>query len=189
VLDASEFRHYPEGFNAADEELYPQHIPNADAWDWMRRNVPLFECPDKEIEQTYFFRWWTYRKHIRMTPEGFVITEFLPNVPWAGKHNTISCPAGHHFYEGRWIADPRYPRVFAKFWFSKRRAKTYSFCADACFHSILSSDLPLLAQSFPAKRAKLRAWKKSVATHRLFWQLMIARHGISIAEAGYRATD
>ncbi len=110
MLDASEFRHYPEGFNAADEELYPQHIPNADAWDWMRRNVPLFECPDKEIEQTYFFRWWTYRKHIRMTPEGFVITEFLPNVPWAGKHNTISCPAGHHFYEGRWIADPRYLR-------------------------------------------------------------------------------
>ena len=38
----------------------------------------------------------------------FVITEFLPTVPWSGKHNTISCPAGHHYYEGRWLHDPQF---------------------------------------------------------------------------------
>ena len=76
VLRASTFQHYVEGFNRDDEELYRQHVPNAQAWDWMKQNVPKFECPDPQIELTYFFRWWTYRKHLRQTPEGFVVTEF-----------------------------------------------------------------------------------------------------------------
>ena len=67
VLKPAAFQHYVEGFNRDDVELYGQHIPNAGAWDWMQRNVPLFECPDPEIERTYFFRWWMYRKHIRQT--------------------------------------------------------------------------------------------------------------------------
>jgi hypothetical protein len=85
----------------------------------MARNVPLFECPDKDIEEIYHFRWWTFRKHIKETPDGFVITEFLPKVNWSGKHNTISCPAGHHFREGRWIRDPEYLDDYAVFWFRK----------------------------------------------------------------------
>lgn len=193
VLDASEFRHYPEGFNAADEELYRQHIPNADAWDWMRRNVPLFECPDKEIERTYFFRWWTYRKHIRLTPDGFVITEFLPNVPWAGKHNTISCPAGHHFYEGRWIADPRYLEDYAAFWFQKGgEPRRYSFwAADAVLaHHFVHPNLPLLTQLLPAMKANFEAWETERRdTNGLFWQ--IDDHDgmeVSIGGSGYRAT-
>jgi len=108
VLKADSFKHYVDAFNENDEELYDQHISNEKAWDFLRTNVPLFECPDKDIERTYYFRWWTYRKHIKHTPDGFVITEFLPKVPWAGKHNTISCPAGHHFYEGRWLHDSKY---------------------------------------------------------------------------------
>ena len=101
VLKSDAFRHYVEQFNRDDEELYLQHIPNAQAWKFLQANIPLFECPDKEIERTYYFRWWTYRKHIKQTPDGFVITEFLPQVGWSGKHNTINCAAGHHFYEGR----------------------------------------------------------------------------------------
>ena len=48
--------------------------------DWMAKNVPRFDCPDKEIEEIYHFRWWTFRKHVKETPDGFVITEFLPKV-------------------------------------------------------------------------------------------------------------
>ncbi|MHC4626962.1 MAG: hypothetical protein ACYTDV_08280 [Planctomycetota bacterium] len=90
VLRADRFKHYVDQFNDGDEELYVQHIANDRAWEFLRANIPLFECPDKDIERTYYFRWWTYRKHIKNTPDGFVITEFLPDVPWAGKHNTIS---------------------------------------------------------------------------------------------------
>ncbi len=91
---------YVEAFNRNDHEMYRRHVPNDQAAAWLRRNIPLFECPDKEIEEIYYFRWWTFRKHINDTPDGFVITEFLPSVSWAGKHNTINCPAGRHDPEG-----------------------------------------------------------------------------------------
>ena len=107
VLQAEAFRHYVDQFNRDDEDLYA-NIPNAAAWEFLKANIPLFECPDKDFERTYYFRWWTYRKHVKETPDGYVITEFLPKVPWSGKYNTISCPAGHHFYEGRWLRDPKY---------------------------------------------------------------------------------
>ena len=93
VLKVDSFKHYVDAFNENDEELYVRHISNEKAWEFLKANIPLLECRDKDIERTYYFRWWTYRKHIKNTPDGFVITEFLPEVPWAGKHNTISCPA------------------------------------------------------------------------------------------------
>ncbi len=98
-------RTYVESFNAGDEELYTNTFSNAQAFDFLSKNIPLFECPDKDIERTYYFRWWTFRKHVRKTPDGWVVTEFLPNVSWAGKHNTIACPLGHHLREGRWLRD------------------------------------------------------------------------------------
>lgn len=96
-------KRYVDEFNKDDEELYVNDIPNEKAYDWLKDRIPLFECPDKQLERTYYFRWWTYRKHIKTTPEGYVITEFMPNVPWAGKYDVINAPAGHHFYEGRWL--------------------------------------------------------------------------------------
>jgi hypothetical protein len=94
-----------ECFNATDEELYVQHIPNSQAWEFLEANIPLFECPDRQIQETYYFRWWTFRKHIRQTDQGFVLTEFLAPVRHAGLHNTISCALGHHIAEGRWLRD------------------------------------------------------------------------------------
>ena len=96
---------YFNKFNELDNELYMQDINNSQAEDFLLDNIPLFDCPDKQLEQTYYFRWWTYRKHIKQTPAGYVITEFLPDVNWSGKYNTINCAAGHHFYEGRWLHD------------------------------------------------------------------------------------
>ena len=80
ILVAESFRHYVDSFNRDDEQLYA-NIPNKKAWEFLKANIPLFECPDKDFEQTYYFRWWTYRKHVKKTPDGFVITEFLPKVP------------------------------------------------------------------------------------------------------------
>src|SRR2546426_2598976 len=107
-LGPEALRRYVASFNRNDRETVRSHIDNSAAASWMEANVPFFECPDRDIEEIYHFRWWTFRKHLKQTPEGFVITEFLPPVGWAGKHNTINCPAGHHLYEGRWIRDPRY---------------------------------------------------------------------------------
>ena len=55
-------------FNAADHELYRQAIPNVDASEWLERNVLLFPVPGSGMERTSpYFRWWTFRKHIRQT--------------------------------------------------------------------------------------------------------------------------
>ena len=94
---------YIDLFNKNDEESYKNDIDNAHAYEWLSGKVPRFECSDKELESTYYFRWWTFRKHIKSTPEGYVITEFLPKVPWSNPNNAISAPVGHHLFEARWI--------------------------------------------------------------------------------------
>ncbi|MCC6444641.1 MAG: hypothetical protein IT210_14435 [Armatimonadetes bacterium] len=139
ALDWERFRPYVEGFNRNDRETVVNAIDNASAWEWMKANIPFFECPEKEIEEIYYFRWWTYRKHIRQTPDGFVVTEFLPDVPWAKKYNTIDCPAGHHFREGRWIREPRYLDDYSPFWFRKGGDPLqYSFwAADSIYQRYL----------------------------------------------------
>jgi predicted GH43/DUF377 family glycosyl hydrolase len=193
VLQAEKFRHYVERFNKLDRETVVQHVPNAAAWDWMVRNVPFFECPDKDIEETYYFRWWTYRKHIRETPDGFVITEFLPNVSWAGKHNTISCAAGHHLYEGRWIRDPRYLDDYSIFWFRKGgEPRRYScWLADAIYaRYLVNGNKEFAIDLLPDLVRNYEAWEKERRDpNGLFWQID-DRDGmeVSIGGSGYRAT-
>lgn len=121
VLDDGVMRGYVARFNAGDDELYSNSIPNSAAADFLAANAPRFECPDKDIERTYHFRWWTFRKHLRRTPSGWVITEFLPNVGWAGKENTISCPMGHHQAEGRWLRDGRFVAEYTRFMVTEGR--------------------------------------------------------------------
>ena len=75
VLDPDEFSHYIDKFNEKDNDLYKQYITNDSAWAFLRSSIPFFECPDKNIEMTYYFRWWTFRKQIKKTPTGFVVSE------------------------------------------------------------------------------------------------------------------
>jgi hypothetical protein len=117
VLHPESYKHYIDSFNANDQELYPQFIPNSQSWTFLSENIPLLDCPDKIMEETYYFRWWTYRKHIRKTPDGFVVLEFLPDVPWAGRFNTINCAAALHVYEGRWLHDQTVIRDYIRFWY------------------------------------------------------------------------
>lgn len=193
IISPSILQRYVETFNRHDEELYPQHIPNAAAFDFLRANIPRFECPDKELEEIYHFRWWTYRKHLKQTPDGFVITEFLPKVSWSGKHNTINCPAGHHFYEGRWLRDPQYLDDYAIFWFRKGgEPRRYSFwAADALWARHLVHPNPtLLTNLLDDLVANYEAWEKArLGPEGLFWQID-DRDGmeVSIGGSGYRAT-
>ena len=116
VLGEGEVASRLKGFAATDTELYSNTVSNAEAFDFLKERMPRFECPDEDIVRTYYFRWWVFRKHLRRTSEGWVITEFLPNVPYAGAHNTIVCPAGHHLREARWLADPDIAADAVRFW-------------------------------------------------------------------------
>ncbi|VAX23802.1 FIG00899144: hypothetical protein [hydrothermal vent metagenome] len=177
ILDISTLSPYIEIFNQNDNELYIQHIPNDSALTFLSDNIPLIDLPDKDIEETYYFRWWTFRKHIKKTEDGFVITEFLPKVPWSGKYNTINCPAGHHIYEGRWLRNPKYIQDYIDFWLTKSGdgIRKYSFwAADAVLafnkvhrnYELLSQQLPLLINNY-------KEWERirRDSTNILFWQL------------------
>ena len=137
--DVNLLRQYVARFSADDVETHTNAISNARAYDFLKANIPLLECPDKDIERAYYFRWWTFRRHLKETPSGYVITEFLPDVEWAGRYNTINCAAGHHIMEGRWLKDRRYVSDYARFWFADGTmsgARAY-VCWPA--HAILSA--------------------------------------------------
>ena len=68
-------------------------------YDWATANIPLFESANRTLDLVYFFRWRTFHSHIHPTDDSdipWVVTEFAPNVKWAGKYNT-SYP-GLRFY-------------------------------------------------------------------------------------------
>ena len=193
VLKADAFQHYVADFNKNDHELYQGAIANTAAWNFLKGNIPLLDCPDQDIETTYYFRWWTYRKHIRQTPAGYIVDEFLPNVSWAGKYNSINCAAGHHIYEGRWLRDPKFINDYTAFWFGKGgNPRTYSFwVADSVWQrSCVTGDSTEAVRLLPALIQNYMAWEKS---HRdangLYWQID-DRDGMeaSIGGSGYRAT-
>lgn len=118
---------YVNQFNTNDIEYYKQDIENSNAMKWMQENIPLIEIPDKTIEEIYYFRWWVFRKHIKSTEDGYVITEFLPPVPWSGKHNTIIAAAGHHIAEAKWLkCSKKIVEDYAKFWLEEK-SKTYLY--------------------------------------------------------------
>jgi hypothetical protein len=89
-------------------------------WSWAVESFPFVDLPDDDIMTAYYYRVRSYRKHITYTgaEDGFVVTEFLPYVPWSGKHNTIPAAAGHHIAEGRWLHDARVLDDYIAFWYS-----------------------------------------------------------------------
>lgn len=49
-------RSYIDTFNKNDDELYIQLISNKEAEQFLAEQIPLIDCPDKEIEEIYYFR-------------------------------------------------------------------------------------------------------------------------------------
>ena len=185
---------YVEQFNAGDNELFATHIPNSRAYAFLETHIPRFECPDKQIEETYYFRWWTYRKHIRLTSEGYIITEFLPDVPWAGKYNAISCAGLHQFNEGRWLHNQQYLNDYAYYWLRKGGSvRSYSFPITHALYNqyLVSADDAVVKDLFSDLIANYTEWEKEKfdALRGLFWQID-DRDGmeVSICGSGYRAT-
>ena len=96
----------PYPFTILNPNNFSQYL-NED-FNWALTSIPFFESSDENLTLSYYFRWRIYYRHIHSTgysPIPYVITEFTPNVPWAGSNNTIPCASGHHINEGRWLRD------------------------------------------------------------------------------------
>ena len=194
VLNPGNFKHYVDYFNSIDEENVVNFVPNAKAWSWMQGNIPLFECPDKVLEQIYYYRWWTYRKHIKNTSDGFVLTEFITSVGHAGIHNTISCALGHHIYEGRWLKNQKYLNEYILFWFRGHNGgpqphfhKFSSWIADAlCNRYLVTGDKEFLIELLPDLVRDYEKWEgEKLLPDGLFWQYDV-RDGMEESISGSR---
>ena len=116
-LKYDDYKHYVDYFNTMEDENIIQAIPNAKAWEWMTQNVPLFDCPNRDFEEMWYYRWWTLRKHIKQTPVGYAMTEFLVNRSYADQYNLISSGVGHHIHESRWLRDTTYLDQIMNTWY------------------------------------------------------------------------
>ncbi len=194
VLDAQAFRHHVDFFNDMEPENIVNHVPNRQSWSWLKDNVPFFECPDKGFEQVYYYRWWTFRKHLNKTPDGFVFTEFLDQVGHSGKHNTISCALGHHISEGSWLRDKRYIDDYARFWYIGHEGglqphlHKYSNWATSALHRryLVNQDRAFLTNLLDAFIADYQGWvQERGAENGLFWQYDV-RDGMEESISGGR---
>lgn len=186
---------YVNYFNSIDTEAVKNYVPNAAALDWLAANIPLFESPDTVLEQNYYYRWWSYRKHLVKTPEGFIFTEFIEPVKHAGKYNSISCALGHHLYEGRWLKNNSYLQDYIKFWLyhadvgqSKQRFHQFSSWLDDAVYqnNLVHPDLTFLNSITPALAADYSKWEtERQLKSGLFWQFDV-KDGMEESVSGSR---
>src|SRR5688572_12760273 len=194
VLSVGDFARHIERFNAMEPETVVNHISNAQSWNRLQHNVPLFECSDAEVKEIYYFRWWSFRKHIKPTPEGFVITEFLTPVSHAGEFNTISCAAGFHLAEGRWLRDDRYLDDYTEFWLHGNKGKPQPhfhkfsswFAAAAWDRYLVNGDKKFIVKLLNDLVADYRTWEtERQLPSGLFWQYDV-RDGMEESISGSR---
>ncbi|MCX6237941.1 MAG: glycoside hydrolase [Bacteroidia bacterium] len=179
ILKADDYKHYVDYFNRMEDENIAQAIPNSEAWNWMKVNIPLFECPQDNFEEMFYYRWWTLRKHIKETPAGYAFTEFLIQRSYADKFNLISCALGHHIMEARWLHDTKYLNQYAHIWFrgneGKSMAKLHKFSSwapNALFQKYLvDGNAAYLADLFPDLKTEYSYWEKeNRLANGLYWQ-------------------
>jgi len=192
VIGPDVMRRYVQTFNAGDDETIVNHVSNGQSYDWLAQNVPLFECPDADIERTYYFRWWTFRKAIGKTADGFVILEFLPDVSWAGKHNTISLAAAANLYEGRWLWNREYLDQFTTFWYRKggEPRKYPTFLPDGIVARAKATGDWTLAEGLLPDLVEHHLAREATHMHPcgLFWSTDNGEGEISISGHGFRTT-
>ncbi|HEY3394797.1 MAG TPA: glycosyl hydrolase family 65 protein [Lacipirellulaceae bacterium] len=184
ILHGRDYANYIAQFNTLDTSQTATLIPNERAWQWILTNVPLLSCPDKDLEKAYYFRWWTFRKHIRQTPDGFVITEFLQPVKHTGPYNSISCAFGHHLAEGRWMRDQRPLDEYTTFWFRSgpdggpaNHFHKYSSWAAAALYNryLVTLDAAFLVDLLDDLVADYERWEgERQRPDGLFWQYDVA---------------
>jgi len=171
VLKPDSFSHYIDRFNSMEDENVTNFVSNANSWNWLSKEIPFFECPDREVEEMYYFRWWSFRKHLEKTPNGFVFTEFLT------RPAPVSSALGHHLMEGRWMHDQNYLDDYVRYWFHDDASRTqlhkYSqWEAYALYQRyLITGDKKFLTAQLPDLVSDYEQWEhEHLTTNGLFWQ-------------------
>ncbi len=86
--------------------------------DWYKANIPFLDVPDQQIQQTYYYRWRTWKEHVRDTgpANGDILGEFFGAPGYSAPFGGIDAAAGHHIDEGRWLRDQSYVDSDIDYW-------------------------------------------------------------------------
>jgi hypothetical protein len=171
VLKPAAFARYVQYFNTMEDENVTNLVSNAASWDWLQKEIPFFECPDPQVDEMYYFRWWSFRKHLEPTPDGFVVTEFLT------RSLPVSSALGHQLLEGRWLHDQKFLDGYVRYWFrsprNRQQLHKYSnWLADALYRRYLvTADSGFVASMFNDLTRDYWQWEQErLTTNGLFWQ-------------------
>ena len=179
ILRYDDYAHYVDYFNTMEDEHFVTTIPNAQSSEWMRKNIPLFDCPQENFQEMYYYRWWTLRKHIKRTPVGYGMTEFMIERSYADRYNLIACAIGHHVMETRWLRDTTYLHQILRTWYfgndgqaMSKMNKFSSWNPAAIFEAWkVSGDTKFLMSLKPRLEEEYARWE---STNRLpsglYWQ-------------------
>lgn len=119
-LSPDGLRAHVERFNEQDaEEAVVNLVSNADSYEWLLANIPLFEAPDAELVEIYYFRWWALRKHLKQFGDYHVYTEFIEletKAKFIPPERTIASALGHHFMETRWLRAQKADDSYLDYW-------------------------------------------------------------------------
>lgn len=192
LLRPENFHHYITTFIHQEQEATGK--PGADSWPWLSANMPWFESSNKDFEEIYYFRWYSFQKHIVHLDSGDVINEFLFHVKWGGPGNTVGVAVPHQLREARWARDKSLAESDARFWLSPEATHSHDYSlalSDAVRAVTLANgDTPFALRLLPQMIAYDTEWEK---THQdangLFWSID-TRDGmeVSISGDGYRPT-
>ncbi|HEU5069152.1 MAG TPA: discoidin domain-containing protein [Verrucomicrobiae bacterium] len=148
-------------------------------WDWYKANIPFFECPDADINTTYYYRWELVTKHLiyGSPASGYSFTEFRNRPFWSGAYGGISCGAGHHLYEARWLRDAQYAHDYLNYWLNVPGAqpRNYStWLADSAWAVYeVKQDKGFATRLLPGlvKHFNLLEQRHYVPEMGMFWQI------------------
>ena len=142
----------------------------------------------------YYYRWWTLRKHIKRTPVGYGMTEFLVQRSYADRYNLIACAIGHHVMETRWLRDTTYINQILNTWYHgndgkamQKMDKFSSWNPAAVYEAYkVNGNRSFVDSLKPSLEEEYARWQK---THRLdnglYWQEDV-RDGMEESASGGR---
>lgn len=159
---------------------------------WYKDNIPFLDIPDSAIQQTYYYRWSVYKRHIRYldSANGYVVSEFMQTPSWSFAFGELNASAGHHIYEGRWLKNGRYLDDYQRFWlYGPGRTPTTGFdtgginaahqfsfwAADSYYNRYLvNMDKTYITGLLPELIRQYDEWNRNFDVGRgLYWQVPV----------------
>jgi hypothetical protein len=152
-------------------------VPDDKAATWISSNVPLLDCPDETIREMYYYRWWSYRSHIKKFSRSAytVLTEF-----WQ-RESPVSSAVGHHIMEGRWDKDSSVLDDYLNYWLNGEKntpsepADKHNFSSWTIWAAyqryLVNGDRAFITAMLPHFIADYEKWEKEhLAPNGLYWQ-------------------